>query len=489
MMLPLLILVLLLGGLLVWAAGRISASATRWTALTVLLLDAALVGWIFCAINDSPADGRWLMTYEVDWITALNVQLYLAVDGFSLALILLTIFLGIVAVLASWKGITERVGFFYFNLLWVLAGTLGVFMALDLLAFFFFWELMVVPMVFLIAIWGHENRRYAAIKFFIFTQASSLLMLVSIVGLYALHGTFRYDDLLGTEMPEGTAFWLMLGFFVAFTVKLPAFPFHTWLADAHTEAPTAGSVILAGLMLKTGAYGLVRIVVPLFPDAARDFAPIALAMGVIGILYGALLALAQTDLKRLIAYTSVSHMGFVLVGVFSWNSWAVQGVLMQMICHGISTGALFIIAGALQDRMHTRDIRRMGGLWGVTPKLAAFGLVFALASLGLPGMGNFIGEFLILLGSFQISPTIAIIAALSLPASAIYSLRIVQRTFHGQQAERWSVTDFDRREIGVMAVLVIAILWLGLMPQPVLDLVSPSLTETLERTQQNGGAQ
>lgn len=477
------ILIPFVAGPLALLAERRCANAGRWTALIALVLVALATA---CIHGSAPQHGRWLQTFDHAWLPAAGVRLYLAVDGFSLPLVWLSVFLGLVAVMVSWKGIQERAGFFHFNLLWVLAGTLGVFLTLDLLAFFFFWELMVVPMFFLIGIWGHERRAYAANKFFLFTQASSLLMLVAIVALHVLHAratgmhTFRYDDLLGTALPPRAAFWLMLGFFTAFAVKLPAFPFHPWLADAHTEAPTAGSVILAGLMLKTGAYGLVRFVVPLFPEAARDFAPVAMALGVAGILYGALLALAQRDLKRLVAYTSVSHMGFVLVGVFAWNTWAVQGVLMQMICHGISTGALFVIAGALQDRMHTRDLDRMGGLWQVTPRLAAFGMLFALASLGLPGLGNFIGEFFVLLGSFQVHRIIAILASLALVASAAYSLRLVQRAFHGACRENWHIPDFDWRELAIMVALAIAIVGLGLAPMPVFKTSAPAIERMLK---------
>lgn len=482
MMLLLVILIPLVGGLLAGLLGWRNAMAARWAALVALLLDGAVALTVWTQVK---GEGRWAMSFESEWIPAAGVRLYLAVDGFSFPLVMLTVFLGIIAVLVSWNGITQRVAFFYFNLLWVLAGTLGVFLTLDLLAFFFFWELMVIPMFLLIAIWGHEHRSYAAIKFFLFTQASGLLMLVSIVGLHVLHGqatgqfTFRYDDLLDNGIDGRAGFWLMLGFFLAFAVKLPAFPFHPWLADAHTEAPTAGSLILAGLLLKTGAYGLVRFVVPLFPSAAADFAPVAMAMGVAGVLYGAVLAFAQSDFKRLVAYTSVSHMGFVLLGVFAWNAVAVQGVLMQMICHGVSTGALFVIAGALQDRMHTRDIGEMGGLWSVAPKLAGFGLLFALASLGLPGLGNFIGEFLVLIGSFQSSQLLTILASLTLVASAVYSLRLVQRAFHGEAGR--VIADLGKLEMVVLLLLAVAIVWLGLAPQPVFSMSRSAVERMLER--------
>ncbi len=292
-------------------------------------------------------------------------------------------------------------------------------------------------MYFLIALWGHEKRTAAAVKFFIFTQLSGLLMLVSILGLYFIHGrhsgvyTFDYFALLGTSVPSGIAPLILLGFLAAFLVKLPAVPFHAWLPDAHTEAPTAGSVILAGLLLKTGGYGLLRFALPLFPGAAAEIAPLGMALGVIGILYGAVLAFAQTDLKRLVAYTSVSHMGFVLLGIFARNETAMMGAIIQMLSHGISTGALFILAGALQERLHTRDMQRLGGLWAVVPRLGGVWLFFALASLGLPGMGNFIGEFLVLLGAYRVSLPMTVLAALGLVVSTLYAVRMVQKVFFG----------------------------------------------------------
>jgi NADH-quinone oxidoreductase subunit M len=399
----------------------------------------------------------------------------------SLLLVILTCFLGLLAVVASWSEIQERVGLFHANVLWVLTGVMGVFLALDLLLFYVFWEVMLVPMYFLISVWGHENRVYAAIKFFIFTQVSSLLMLVAILAFALLHHqhtgvyTFDYMQLLGTPMAATTAMWLMLGFVIAFVVKLPAVPVHTWLPDAHTEAPTAGSVLLAGLLLKTGAYGLLRFVLPLFPTAAQAFAPVAMGLGVLGILYGALLAFAQTDVKRLVAYTSVSHMGFVLLGVFAWNPWALQGAVMEMLCHGLSTGGLFILAGALQERLHTRDLGSMGGLWSTVPRLGGVGMVLAMASLGLPGLGNFVAEFLVLLGAFQVSPVLTIIASIGLVLAAVYALRFVQRTFHGPNTRGWHLPDLTLRDMAIMAVLIASLVWLGLFPQPVLNTADPVL--------------
>ncbi|HAM52626.1 MAG TPA: NADH-quinone oxidoreductase subunit M, partial [Nitrospiraceae bacterium] len=267
--------------------------------------------------------------------------------------------------------------------------------------------------------------------------------------------------------------------FIAFAVKLPVVPFHSWLPDAHTEAPTAGSVILAGLLLKTGAYGMLRFMVPFFPDAVSAVAVPGMFLAVIGILYGALLAFAQTDLKRLVAYTSISHMGFVLLGVFAWNALALQGVVMQILCHGISTGALFILAGSLQERLHTRDTKCMGGLWSAAPRMAGVGLVFALASLGLPGMGNFVGEFLVLIGTYQINVVMAVLATTGLVAATVYSLWIIQRVFHGQKKEDLKLADFSAREMSVMTVMIAAIVLLGLYPQPVFNTAGPALT-TLE---------
>jgi NADH-quinone oxidoreductase subunit M len=336
-------------------------------------------------------------------------------------------------------------------------------------------------MYFLIGIWGHEGRIAAAIKFFIFTQAGGLLMLLAILGLVFAHAeqtgrmTFALADLLGTRLAPTTGRWLFLGFAAAFLVKLPAVPLHPWLPDAHAEAPTAGSVLLAALLLKTGAYGLLRLAIPLFPDAARAFTPVALGLGVLGILYGAILAFAQTDLKRLVAYTSVSHMGFVLVGIFAWTETARQGAVLEMLCHGLSTGALFILAGLLQERIHTRDLRQMGGLWETAPWLGGTGLVFALASLGLPGLGNFLAEFLILLGTYPASRLAAVLAAVGLILAAVYALQVVQAAFHGPNLRGWRVPDLSIRELAVLGTMLVTLLWLGLAPQPVLEAVAPSL--------------
>ena len=407
MILVYLIAILLTGAFLAWIAGLWNPVWSRIISLVALSIDLILI--IGCASQPVSPGNKWLIDLKLNWIPQFGISLHLALDGLSLLMLILTFFLGIISVIISWKEINSKVGFFHFNLLMILAGIIGVFLTLDLFLFYFFWELMLVPMYFLIGIWGHENRTAASNKFFLYTQASGLLMFISILALYFVHGhstglyTFDYMLLLGTEMPASTGLLIMSGFLAAFLVKLPVVPLHNWLPDAHTEAPTAGSLILAALLLKTGAYGLLRFIVPLFPSASVTFAPIGMLLGVIGILYGAKLAFAQTDLKRLVAYTSVSHMGFVILGVFSFNELAYQGVVMQMIAHGISTGALFILVGQLYERIHTRDLNKMGRLWEKAPVMGAMGLIFSMASLGLPGLGNFIAELLILIGAFKMS--------------------------------------------------------------------------------------
>ncbi len=484
MILVYLIVILLAGAFLAWIAGNWSKIWPRIISLAALSLDLILIiAYLFQPIS---SDNNWLIDFKADWIPAFGISLHLALDGLSLLMLLLTFFLGILSIIISWKEIHEKVGFFHFNLLLILAGIVGVFLSLDLFLFYFFWELMLVPMYFLIGIWGHENRIKASYKFFLYTQASGLLMFISIIAIYFVHGdstgiyTFDYVQLLGTVMPPSTALLIMSGFLAAFLVKLPVVPFHNWLPDAHTEAPTAGSLILAALLLKTGAYGLLRFVVPLFPAASVTFAPVGMLLGVVGILYGAKLAFAQTDLKRLVAYTSVSHMGFVIVGVFSFNELAYQGVVMQMIAHGISTGALFIMAGQLSERIHTRDINKMGGLWEKAPVMGAIGLIFSMASLGLPGLGNFIAELLILIGVFKANVLMSCLASLGLIAATIYSLRIVQKVFLGDKNNDWKMSDLTVREKIVSALLVIVIVGLGLFPQPVINIAKPAILKTLD---------
>lgn len=486
MMLVLLITVLMVGAVAAVVAGEWNRHLPRWIALLASAAGLLLVILLWAGTSPhSVTDGQWLMDYRKEWIPSFGITFHLAVDGLSLVLLALTFFLGVLAVLCSWDEVRERTGFYYFNLLWILAGVAGVFMALDMFLFYFFWEVMLIPMYFLIGIWGSENRVYAAYKFFIFTQASGLLMFLAILGLYFIHGrdtgiyTFGYFELVETIIPFKTAFWLMSGFMIAFAVKLPVFPFHTWLPDAHGEAPTAGSLILAGLLLKTGAYGMLRFVVPMFPEVVTDVAVPAMVLGVAGIVYGAVMAYSQTDLKRLVAFTSVSHMGFVITGIFALDELALQGVVMQLVTHALSTGALFLIAGMIKERLHTRDIGQMGGLWAPMPQMGTIGLVFAMASLGLPGLGNFVAEFLILLGVFQAQPWITVAAASGLIFSAVYSLRIVGKIFLGPRKTMEAVPDFSFREMLIMAALTVSVVWLGLFPQPVIDTARPAITELI----------
>lgn len=483
MILVLLIALLMLGGLMAWVSERAGSHWPRW-----VTLGTAFVGLCAIGFDTIPHLGQvdlpsnpWLREYSVPWIPRFGIGLHLAMDGLGFLLIVLTLLLEIVAVIASWTEITTGIGFFHFNLLWVLAGIAGVFLAMDLFLFFVFWELMLVPMYLMISIWGHERRSYAATKFFLFTQAGGLLMLISILALSIVHyrqtgvTTFDYSLLLGTSLPPETELWLMLGFFAAFAVKLPMVPLHPWLPDAHTEAPTGGSIILAGLLLKTGAYGLLRFAIPLFPNASERFAVVAMTLGVVGILYGALLAFAQTDFKRLVAYSSVAHLGFVLLGIYAGNLHARQGAIMAMIAHGLSTGALFMIAGLLQERLHTRDMNRMGGLWPVMPKLSGVTLVFSMASLGIPGLANFIGEFLVLLGTYRVNIPLAVLATIGVVGAALYSLILIQRTFHGENIEGWKVPDLGGAQFATLGAMILFSLALGLYPQPLLNASQPGV--------------
>ncbi len=479
------------GGIIAWLTEPLSAKLPRWVSLITLAIDFLLTACLTLGLLPQPgAPGPWLASFQAPWVLLPGVSFHLAVDGTSLVLITLTAFLGCMGTCASWNEITERMGFFHLCLTWTIAGVLGVFLSLDLFLFYFAWEFMLVPMYFLISLWGHEDRFRAAVKFFLFTQLSGLFMLASIIGLYFAHGratgvyTFDYEPLLHTPMPAPVALLLQLGFLAAFLVKLPAVPFHTWLPDAHTQAPTAGSVILAGLLLKTGAYGLLRFSIPLFPSEAQGVAMPLMVLGVVGVLYGALLAFSQDDVKRLIAYTSVSHMGFVLLGLFAGNGLAFQGAMIQIVSHGLSTGALFILAGVLQERLRTRSLSRMGGLWPVAPRLGGASMFFALASLGLPGMGNFVGEFMVVLGLWPAHPGLAIAASSGFVFSTAYALRMMQRIFFGENTGGWKVPDLSMREMGIMTLMMVPLLWLGLCPQPFIDRVEKgkaSVAKTVTR--------
>ncbi|WP_020650565.1 NADH-quinone oxidoreductase subunit M [Solimonas variicoloris] len=481
-----LILIPFIGGLLAWQGERIVGRGfPRWIALGTMLVALAISVWLWVVGDWSLASvggvPQWTIEYQAAWIPRFGISLHLAMDGLSLLLVVLTNLLGVMAVACSWREIDRNVGFFHLNLLWNLGAVVGIFLALDLFLFFVLWEMMLVPMYFLIALWGHnapggKGRIYAATKFFIFTQASGLVMLLAILGLVIVHYqqtgavTFDYMALLKTEMSANVEMLLMLGFFVAFAVKTPMVPLHSWLPDAHSQAPTAGSVDLAGILLKTAAYGMLRFSLPLFPNASAAFAPVAMWFGVIGIGYGAFLCFAQNDIKRLVAYSSVSHMGFVLIGIYAGTEYALQGVVVQMLAHGLSAGALFILSGEIYERLHTRELSKMGGLWARFPYLPPIALFFAVAALGLPGLGNFVGEFLILLGSWPVNPLITVLASTGLILGAVYSLILVQRAFHGAPPEGAPpLKDLGSRELSMMAVLMVLLIALGIYPQPVLD--------------------
>ena len=489
MVLWLLILIPILAAPFAWMGQQWSRHAPRWIAIGALAVDCLLV--LLLGGRDHAAQasgsGAWIVESHISWIPRWGISLHLGLDGLSLILIVLTAFIGVVAVIASWTEVQSRVGLFHCNVLLALGGVIGVFLAIDLFLFVFFWELMLLPMYLLIVIWGHTNRQYASFKFFLFTQAGSLVLLVAIIALALLHQqatgrlSFDYSDLMGLNLTSEIARWLMLAFLIGFLVKLPAPPLHTWLPDTYTEAPTGATIILAGILAKTGAYGLLRFTIPLFPEAMSELAPIAMGLGVGGILYAAVLACAQTDIKRLVAYSSISHMGFILLGAFAGTELALQGVVMQMVAHGLSTGGLFLLAGALEERYQTREMGQMGGLWSVMPRLATMALFFACASLGLPGMANFIGEFLVLFGSYATQPIMIILASLGMVMAAIYSLGLMQRTFLGRQQDTRSVSDLSNVAFGTVLFLAVLQLWLGLYPRVVLSTTQPVMEQLVQQ--------
>ncbi len=441
----------------------------RRLALTISLAEFLLSLLLIPGVQPGVA-GYSLIEYY-NWIISPPIHYHLGVDGISVFLIILTTFLTPISILASWSSINHRVKEFFVMLLMLEVGVVGVFVSLDLFLFFLFWEVMLIPMAFLIGIWGHERRIYAAIKFVLYTMAGSILMLVGIVWLYNLTGTFDLPK-IQQVLQDGRLFTLtsqqemllFLAFFGAFAIKVPLFPLHTWLPDAHVEAPTAGSVMLAGVLLKLGTYGMIRFCLPLFPNAAHRAAPWVAALAIIGIIYGALVSLVQPNLKKLVAYSSVSHLGFVVLGIFAFHNISMQGAVYQMLAHGISTGALFLLVGMLYDRRHTFEISEYGGLATPMPKLAAFFLFVALSSMGLPMLNGFVGEFLILLGTFQLHADWASWAALGVILSACYLLWAYQRVFFGEVThdKNRSLPDASQREKWMLATMAVITLWMGI---------------------------
>ncbi|MEK7286744.1 MAG: NADH-quinone oxidoreductase subunit M [Nitrospirota bacterium] len=426
------------------------------------------------------------------WIPTLGVEYLLGVDGISLLLILLTTIITPIAIISSYTAIHDRTKEYYVSLLFLETSMLGVFMALDLFMFYIFWEVMLVPMYFLIGIWGGGRRLYSAIKFFLFTLFGSLFMLLGILAVYFLNhdpaigsGTYTFNLLTLNQMklPMDIQFWLFLAFFLGFAIKVPMVPFHTWLPDAHTDAPTAGSVVLAGVLLKMGTYGFVRFCLPLFPEASHYFAPTMVMLSLIGIVYGAFLALAQKDIKRLIAYSSVSHLGFVMLGMFALNPQGLTGSILQMVNHGISTGALFLIVGMLYERRHTRLISDFGGLATQMPILTTFFAITMFSSIGLPGLNGFIGEFLILVGAFQYNKLFAGIAVIGIILGAAYMLWLFQRVMFGplDKPENKILSDLNGREIAYMVPLIILMFWIGLYPKPFISMIDPAVMSIVKK--------
>jgi len=457
-------------------------AAIRWVALLTSLVTFGISLWVLALFE--PGNPAIQLAYRLPWLrlAGISIDFNLGIDGLSILLVLLTTFLTPLAILSTWSAVEERVkGFMLFFLL-LEVGMIGVFLALDLVLFYIFWEFTLIPMYFLIGVWGGERRIYAAVKFFLFTMFGSLLMLLAIIFIGHQAGTFAWSDLIARrELFAQAQLWLFMAFGLAFAIKVPMFPLHTWLPDAHVEAPTAGSVILAGVLLKMGGYGLLRFNLPLFPEASVQAAPWMAALAVIGVIYGAIVALAQPDVKKLVAYSSVSHLGFVVLGIFALTAQGVSGSVLQMVNHGLSTGALFLIVGMLYERRHTRQMGAYGGVWKVMPILGTLTLIVLLSSAGVPGLNGFVGEFTILLGAFRSqvlnSPWFAGMATLGVILAAIYLFVMFEKVFLGplkSEANR-ALTDLTAREILTLVPLLVLIFWIGLYPQPFFALINPSI--------------
>jgi len=461
----------------------------KQVALSAAVLIAIPAVWLFFAFED-PAAGELAFHESIPWVQQFRIRYEMGIDGIALVMVVLTALLTPLAMLCSWHAIKEQVKGFFAAMLLLECGMIGVFCAADLFLFYVFWELMLMPMALMIGIWGGPNRVYAAVKFVIYTLAGSLLMFVAILYSYGVAAeaigvpTFNIIQLQNTlpgAIEADVQWWLFAAFALSFAIKVPMFPFHTWLPDAHVQAPTAGSVILAGVLLKMGAYGFLRFGIPFFPMAAAWFAPLFIALSVIGILYGSLMALAQDDIKKLIAYSSVAHLGFVTLGIFSGSVMAAQGGVMQMVNHGISTGALFLLVGVIYERTHTRGVNDFGGLAKTMPIYATIFLIITLASIGLPGTNGFVGEFLVLNGTYQNHPFAAALAGLGVILAAGYMLTMYRNVFFGKVPDKWAdLKDMSFLEGVTLVPLVIACIWLGVLPNHVLHKTEASVTQVVQ---------
>jgi NADH-quinone oxidoreductase subunit M len=470
-----------------------SKAAIRWTALVTTLITFLLSLWVLAQFKAENPNLQLEAQYAWISVAGWNIYYYLAVDGLSILLVLLTALLTPISILSTWTAIEDRVKDFMIFFLLLEVGMLGVFLAQDLFLFYIFWEFTLVPMYFLIGLWGGPRRVYSAIKFFLYTMAGSILMLVAIIYLGVKTDTFnlptmlvRLPDLYATTITPATQMWLFIAFAAAFAIKVPMWPLHSWLPDAHVEAPTAGSVILAGVLLKMGTYGFLRFNIPLFPNATVQAAPWIALLAVIGIIYGAAVSYAQADVKKLVAYSSVSHLGFVMLGLFALNAQGVSGAILQMVNHGLSTGALFLLIGMVYEQTHTRELKVYGGLWKIMPIFGTIMLISSLSSMGLPGLNGFIGEFTILLGAFGSkaigSPWFAGIAALGVIMAAVYILYMFQKMFLGPTGEitkEHELKDLNWREILTVAPLLILMFWIGLYPAPFFNLIAPAVGKLL----------
>ena len=478
----------LAGALVLLFVDKRSEDTIRWIANVTAGLGFLVSLPLWFGFDATGAE-YWQFVERAAWIPSIGAEYHLGVDGFSALLVLLTTLMGVIAILSSWNAITERVKEYYVFMLVLQTGMIGAFIALDFLLFFVFWEVMLVPMYFLIGIWGSDNRLYSAIKFFLFTLVGSVVMLLGILAVYFYHhevtGVYTFDVTAFHElnMPFDMQWWVFLAFFLGFAVKVPMFPFHTWLPDAHTDAPTAGSVILAAVLLKMGTYGFIRFSLPILPEATQAFVPAVAALSIIGIIYGALVAMAQSDWKRLVAYSSVSHMGMVMLGMFALTPVGVTGSIVQQLNHGISTGALFLLVGVVYERRHTRAIAEYGGLSKVMPAYAAVFLIMTMSSIGLPTLNGFIGEVLILQGIFVVSKWWAAFAATGIVLGAAYMLWLYQRTMFGvvDNPKNENLPDLSIREWATFTPLIILAVWIGLYPKPFIERLDTSVDRVMAR--------